>query len=320
MLPAEPSALERLRQCFEVHDDVSSAVPGATLQGTSWRDRYAAWRRHLPKELRAPREQLLPHIGRTIDRQMPSFTDEPTGHAHLDEAGLAAHVAALGPWHVSLPLRGGLDTVGDPMAAGIMRAKYLFRRDLIAGTIADLLGDDLASAEVLDIGCNCGFFSLDLAARGAASVHGVDLRAQNIAQARFLAEHYGITNVTFEVSDAEAIDPGRRADIVLNLGLLYHVTDPFRLLRETFERCRRVAVIDTVCTLEPVAGFILVGDRDTDRPIEGRSHVELHPTYRGAIEMIHAAGFTEVIEIVGSSDRPHQAYATGTRRCFLAFP
>ena len=58
---------------------------------------------------------------------------------------------------------------------------------------------------VLDIGCNSGWFSFDLAERGARSVDGVDLRAHNIEQARFLRDYFGF--------DEHALRGGRR-DVV----------------------------------------------------------------------------------------------------------
>ena len=53
-------------------------------------------------------------------------------------------------------------------------------------------------------------------------------------------------------------------------------------------------------------------------PTEGREVLEFHPTYRGAIETIRSVGFSDVIEIVGKAKEPHDLYARGVRRCFLA--
>jgi SAM-dependent methyltransferase len=221
---------------------------------------------------------------------------------------------------VPFDLGRGVTTIRPGPESSVNEQAYLFRRDLIAGTLADLLGDELGGSTVLDIGCNCGYFSLEMADRGARSVRGVDLRPGNIAQAEFLADHFGVTdNVRFAVSDSRELEGVEEFDIVLNLGLLYHVTEPFELVRQTYELCRRVAVIDTSCALEPFAGFVIVGDRDVEHPVEGRAAVELHPTYRGAIETIRAAGFSEVVELVGVAAQPHPRYESGIRRCFLAF-
>ena len=110
---------------------------------------------------------------------------------------------------------------------------------------------------MLDIGCSCGFFTLDIADRGAEWAHGVDLRPHNIRQAQFLAECYGIDNVHFDVSDIDGFEPDEQRDVVMNLGLLYHVTDPLRLMRRTYQLCRAVAVVDTICRRDPVSAFFL---------------------------------------------------------------
>ena len=102
----------------------------------------------------------------------------------------------------------------------VTRDRILFRRELITGTTAAVLGADLSGSTVLDIGCNAGFFSLDIATRGAEHVDGIDLRAENIAQAQFLADYYGVGNVTFATTDADHIGSDRQWDVVLNLGVL----------------------------------------------------------------------------------------------------
>ncbi len=106
--------------------------------------------------------------------------------------------------------------------------------------------------------------------------------------------------------------------MVLNLGVLYHVTNPLQFLRRTYELCRKVAIIDTAAHKEPVSGYFLFRDKDVEIPTEGREAFEFHPTYRGVIDSIRCAGSSQVVEITGHCDPPHELYAGGTRRCFLA--
>ena len=212
----------------------------------------------------------------------------------------------------------GIEVMGGDLVEAVTARRYEYRRELIGATVADLLGADLAGTSVLDIGCNCGLFSLDLAARGAGHVRGVDLRSHNIAQARFAAEHYGVERVEFEVQDADAIGANAQCDVVLNLGVLYHVVNPLQFIRQTYELCRRFAIIDTVCHLEPVSAYFVMGDKDVSRVTEGREVYELHPTYHAVIDTIRYAGFREVFELEGVAERPHDLYAAGLRRCFLA--
>jgi hypothetical protein len=96
------------------------------------------------------------------------------------------------------------------------------------------------------------------------------------------------------------------------------VLNPFEFIRRTYELCRSFAVIDTVCHTEPVSGYFVMGDKDVSVSAEGRESYELHPTYRAVIDTIRHAGFREIFEVVGRSDIPHDLYATGSRRCFLA--
>jgi 2-polyprenyl-3-methyl-5-hydroxy-6-metoxy-1,4-benzoquinol methylase len=284
---------------------------------TTAQQRYHAWQQLLPP----PQiEYLLPRIDRDFEPAWPDYMAPRDDRASADE--LARTVESLAPWSVPYRLAHGLNTMNlDEMHAKVVQAQVLYRRELITGTVAQLLGDELASTNVLDVGCNAGFFSLDIAGRGAQHVDGIDLRAENIAQARFAAEHYGFANVDFHVSDVDAFSAGAQWDVVLNLGVLYHVTNPIELLQRTYELCRKFAVIDSVCHREPVSAYFLFSDKDVTSRTEGRSDWEFHPTYRGAIDTIRHAGFSRVVEVVGQH-RPgarHPLYQSGQRRCFVAF-
>jgi SAM-dependent methyltransferase len=303
----------RLRQTFTVEDEPVVALAGTELGATTAQERYRAFRRsQLDRD--APIEYLLPRITRAITRRAPAFAPPPGD----GEPDLADVVERLGPWRVPFDLSGGLVTMPDSMERAVTISRILYRRELIVDTVCELLGDELGDTSFLDIGCNSGFFSLELAARGARRVDGIDLRPENIEQARFLARHYRLDDVHFEVADVDAMTGGARWDVVLNLGVLYHVVQPLQLLQQTYEQCRRFAVVDTVCHREPVSAFFLLGDKDVDRPTEGRERYELHPTYRAVIDGLRFAGFAEVIELVGVADPPHDLYHAGQRRCFLA--
>lgn len=299
-------------------ETISSLPDGERGAAASSQARYARWRASQGGSDVV--EYLIPRLTRAIDRQWPAYMDRGPRHAELTRDQLATRVRELAPWLVPFRLRDDISTIWRNTPQGRQNIDaYLFRRELITGTAAELLGDELGASRVLDIGCSAGFFSLDLAARGAAHVDGIDLRAANIARARFVAEHYGVRNVSFRVSDVDDFITEDAWDVVLNLGLLYHVVNPLQLLRQTYELCRKFAVIDTLCHPEPIAAFILFGEKNTDIATEGRDDWEFHPTYRGAIEAIRYAGFAEVIEIVGVAETPHRFYASGTRRCFVAF-
>ena len=316
-LPEHGMDARSIRERFAVSDEVVSALPGAV--GATSQEQYRAWRETLDPGARPVIEHLLPRIRREVgDQWPPPFMKRRAGHLDLSTEALQQAVTALGPWGVPFRFGDGIEVMPGGMVEAVAARRYQFRRDLIGATLAELLGDDLARTSVLDIGCNCGLFSLDLADRGAGHVLGVDLRPANIAQAHFAAEHYGVERVDFEVHDVDAVGSAEQYDVVLNLGVLYHVVNPLQFVRQTYELCRRFAIIDTVCHLEPVSAYFLMGDKDVNRVTEGREVYELHPTYRAVIDTIRYAGFTDVFEIEGVAARPHDLYASGVRRCFLA--
>lgn len=309
---------DRAQKVFDLDTTIVSALPdGATLESPP-EDRARVWRRWRRQQLESDGyvpEYLLPRITRRIEREWPAYMSA-RGQLDLSREALVERVAELGPWRAPFVLDHEVVT----NTRDKMRDRILFRRELITGTVAAILGDSLREATVLDIGCNCGFFSLDLAARGAKHVHGIDLRPENIAQARFVAEFYGIENVTFATADVDEFAEAQQWDVVLNLGVLYHVTNPLDLIRRTHQLCRQLAVVDTKTHWEPTAAYLLRSEVDIGRPTEGRDTVEFHPTYRAAIETILHAGFSDLVEVVGHSDPPHDMYANGNRRCFLAAP
>ena len=328
------SLADRLRAGLEAGSDAASSlsfseevvtmIPGADVDTGTAQDRYKLWRE--TRSGARTTEYLLPRIVRHVEPDWPRFMRG--GRRDISDDDLRAKLAELGPWYVPFAL-GDVenapvktmeftDNFGAAIFADDNAQRMQFRTELIGGTLELLFGAELAQMDLLDIGCNSGWFSFDLAERGARSVDGVDLRPNNIEQARFLKGYFGLENTSFEVADATAFHEDRQWDGVLNLGVLYHVTDPLQFMRRTYELCKRFAVVDTICHDEPFSGFVLFGAKDASHPHEGREEWEFHPTYRGAIDALRYAGFREIIEIVATEETAIGFYRDGGRRCFLA--
>ncbi|PYT03068.1 MAG: TIGR04290 family methyltransferase, partial [Acidobacteria bacterium] len=83
--------------------------------------------------------------------------------------------------------------------------------------------EDLAGRSVLDVGCNAGFYAVELKRRGASRVVGVDSQRNLIRQAEFVRE---VLSLDIEYRRASVYDLDPRAsgqfDITLALGLIYH--------------------------------------------------------------------------------------------------
>ena len=136
---------------------------------------------------------------------------------------LQERVAALGPWFHNIDLGDGIVTAPDHFLGDYPRFKF--------ARFADSLPADLTGKTVLDIGCNAGFYSVEMARRGAARVLGIDSDARYLAQARLAAEALGFGDIEFRplsVYDVAAL--GERFDVVVFMGVLYHLRHPLLAL------------------------------------------------------------------------------------------
>jgi tRNA (mo5U34)-methyltransferase len=106
---------------------------------------------------------------------------------------------------------------------------------------------DLRGLSVLDIGCNAGFYSFEMKRRGAARVLGVDHDPEYLAQAAFAREQLGL-DVEFrrlEVYDLDELAP-EQFDVVIFMGVLYHLRHPLYGLQKVAERVRGRLLFQTM--------------------------------------------------------------------------
>jgi tRNA (mo5U34)-methyltransferase len=98
---------------------------------------------------------------------------------------------------------------------------------------------DLRGMSVLDVGCNAGFYAIEMKKRGAARVVGIDSDPVYLAQAAFAAETLGVDIDLRQLSvyDVAALD--ERFDIVLFMGVVYHLRYPLLALDLLHEHVTR---------------------------------------------------------------------------------
>lgn len=97
-------------------------------------------------------------------------------------------------------------------------------------SFAQALPADLRGKSVLDIGCNAGFYSLEMKRRGADRVVGIDSDETYLAQARFAAEVCESEIEFRRLSVYDVAELGEKFDLVLFMGLLYHLRHPLLAL------------------------------------------------------------------------------------------
>ena len=138
----------------------------------------------------------------------------------VPESDLAERIEALAPWFHNMKL-GPLWTAPDHFLGDYPGAK--FRR------FADGL-PDVEGKSVLDIGCNAGFYAIEMKRRGADRVLGVDSDDRYLDQARFAAEALGQDIEFRKLSVYDVGKLGERFDLVIFMGVLYHLRHPLLAL------------------------------------------------------------------------------------------
>jgi tRNA (mo5U34)-methyltransferase len=139
-----------------------------------------------------------------------------------------AEIDQLGPWFHNLHFPDGTQTAPHHPLGDFPSVKWR--------QIAPFLPQSLAGYDVLDIGCNAGFYSFELARRGAR-VTAIDIDPLYLRQARWAAEHYGLSDrITFQQGSVYSLArTTKQYDVIWFLGVLYHLRHPLLaldLLRE----------------------------------------------------------------------------------------
>src|SRR3954469_4324718 len=128
---------------------------------------------------------------------------------------------ALGPWFHNINLN-GVWTAPDHFLGDYPNIKFQ--------SFAAAIPQDLSGRTVLDIGCNGGFYSIEMKKRGAERVLGIDFDEDYLAQARFAAEVMGLDIEFRKLSVYDVGSLQERFDVVIFMGVLYHLRHPLLAL------------------------------------------------------------------------------------------
>jgi tRNA (mo5U34)-methyltransferase len=221
-------------------------------------------------------------------------------------------------WHYQFSLQGQLTPIVDARHVN----RHRERRAYFLDPVVEALGGSLAGKRVLDLGCNAGYWSLAAIEAGADFVLGIDGRQTHVDQASFVFEASEINpeRYAFRGGDVQRFDYNRYApfDLVLCLGVLHHVRDPFGLLQRVAEVNSDLLLIDSTISRLPGAAFSLEYDDPSDpRKALDRQPV-LVPTRRAVIEAVSSLGYTvKVLQPKFRDNTGLRDYRLGFRRAFV---
>jgi tRNA (mo5U34)-methyltransferase len=153
---------------------------------------------------------------------------------------LGREIRALAPWFHNLHLPGGLQTAPDHPLGDFPAFKW--------AQIGAALPEDMRGLRVLDIGCNAGFYSFALVRRGAR-VLAIDVDPHYLRQARWAREQFGFDEQQVSLRQLQVYELARLSetfDVVLFLGVLYHLRYPLLALDIVAQKVRHWLVVQTL--------------------------------------------------------------------------
>ena len=170
-----------------------------------------------------------------------------------------------------------------PESVRIVQARQDFLQRLIPG-----LQQRLGLKTALDVGCGVGYFSKFLHEAGFR-VSAFDGRKENIEEAQ-----RRVPNVEFYHADAE--DPFLpnlvSFDLVLCTGLLYHLENPFRAIRNLHGLTGKILLLESMCVPEDAPLLYLMEEAKVED--QGMNYIAFYPSEGCLIKMLYQAGFSSV--------------------------
>ena len=139
---------------------------------------------------------------------------------------IRSRIDALGPWFHNLDLH-GVPTAPSHFLGDYPSVKWRH--------FAEVVPKSLKGKTVLDIGCNAGFYSMEMKRRGADRVLGLDSRDEYLRQARFAADVNGLDVEFRNLSVYDVGKLGATFDLVIFMGVLYHLRHPLLALDLIYE-------------------------------------------------------------------------------------
>jgi hypothetical protein len=233
------------------------------------------------------------------------------------------------PWQ----LAPGVET---PLVGAGLPAVHRTRRELIEPIARAALK---GGGRAIDIACHEGWFAHRLLDWGANEVVAVDIRNVNVRRATLLRDHYGISprRLRIEQGDVYDLSPDDlgRFDVVLMLGLIYHLENPIGAIRTAQSLTRGAFLLETQLTRQeaPIRTGWGIPDEFTDEPASWAARFEapeeqdtqplaayggvisLIPNRAAVVQAMTVAGFTDV-EAIAARDGHDPQYLAGDRGVF----
>jgi len=172
------------------------------------------------------------------------------------------------------------------------------RRNLLA-ELLPLWQTEFGLKTAMDVGCGLGYFSEMLVELGFKT-RAIEGRPENAAEAR-----QRVPGLEVQIADAEddSLRSAGSYDLVLGLGLLYHLENPFRAIRNLYALTGRILIIDSMCIPSKLPVMHL-REENFAAEDQGLTPAVFYPSEACLVKMLYRAGFSTVSRPVRLPDHP----------------
>ncbi|MEO7431081.1 MAG: class I SAM-dependent methyltransferase [Dokdonella sp.] len=171
-------------------------------------------------------------------------------------------------WFYRFQLPNG--TITSTYDDGALDGIHTSRLAMLQTVIDARFGGTLAGRSAIDIACHQGWFATKLAQWKADDVLAIDARSEHVADTTLMRDALALSNLRVQQSDVHALEPAAlgQFDLVLMLGLIYHLENPIGALRQAHALTRQACVVETQ-VVPGMSGMVDYGSYRFVRPLKG---------------------------------------------------
>lgn len=150
----------------------------------------------------------------------------------------------------------------------------------------------------LDVGCGVGKFSHFLSNLNFKTT-AIDGRQENVNEAK--RRYPQINFLRFNVEENDIINLGK-FDLVLCFGLLYHLENPFKAIRNLHNLTGKILIAESMISPDEKPTTSIVDEGRAEN--QGLNYVALIPSESGLVKMLYHSGFSFIYKVTLIPDHP----------------